>query len=174
MPDSSWGLRLSDAERQAAVDQLGEQFAVGRLTREEFDERSDAVWSAKTQGDLSPLFADLPARAPRAASGPSRGAPGGGRARPFIGVRRVLVPLFVVLLVLTVITHLPLVLIAVGVWFFVGHRRWHQHHEAWDRGWHGGATGLMPPVVGRPTMRWPPLPPATGLRNPPDGKVRSH
>jgi hypothetical protein len=30
-------LRLSDAERQAAVDQLGEQFAVGRLNREEFD-----------------------------------------------------------------------------------------------------------------------------------------
>ena len=140
MPEPSlWGLRLSDAERQAAVEQLGEQFAVGRLTREEYDERSDAVWSAKTQGDLSPIFADLPTGAPPAASGPQRGAP--GRFRPPIGLRRVLVPLFVVLLVLTVITHLPLVLIAVGVWFLVGHRRWHRHHEAWDRSWHGGATG---------------------------------
>jgi uncharacterized membrane protein len=134
-------LRLSDAERQAAVDQLGEQFAVGRLTREEFDERSDAVWSAKTQGDLSPIFADLPAQAPRAASGPQRGASGRPGPRSLIHLRRVLVPLFVVLLVLTVITHLPLILIAVGVWFLIGRRRWHHHHGGWDRGWHGGATG---------------------------------
>jgi uncharacterized membrane protein len=135
-------LRLSDAERQAAVDQLGEQFAVGRLTREEFDERSDAVWSAKTHGDLSPVFADLPPQAPQAASGPQRGASGRPGTRSLAGLRRVLVPLFVVLLVLTVITHLPLVLIAVGVWFLVGHRRWHHHHRGpWDRGWHGGATG---------------------------------
>jgi uncharacterized membrane protein len=140
MNDSSRGLRLSDAERQTAVDQLGEQFAVGRLTREEFDERSDAVWSAKTQGDLFPVFADLPAVAPRTASGPPRGARRGvGAGLP--GVRRLLVPLFAVLLVLTVITHLPLVLIAVGAWFFVGHRRRHHHHGGWDRRWDGGAAG---------------------------------
>jgi uncharacterized membrane protein len=143
MTESSRGLRLSDAERQTAVDQLGEQFAVGRLTREEFDERSDAVWSAKTHGDLFPVFADLPAQAPRAASGPRRGGPGSARGvgRGLPGVRRLLVPLFVVLLVLTVITHLPLVLIAVGAWFFVGHRRWHHHHGGWDRDWHVGRTG---------------------------------
>src|ERR1700712_851242 len=99
MTESSRGLRLSDAERQSAVDQLGEQFAVGRLTREEFDERSDAVWSAKTQGDLSPLFADLPARAPGATSAPPRVVRGESRARSLTGVRRVLVPLFVVLVV---------------------------------------------------------------------------
>jgi len=57
-------LRISDADREAAVDLLGEQYAVGRLTREEFDERSDAVWSAKTQGDLAPIFVDLPVRSP--------------------------------------------------------------------------------------------------------------
>jgi uncharacterized membrane protein len=141
MPQPLRGLRLSDAERQAAVDQLGEQFAVGRLTREEFDERSDAVWSAKTHGDLSPVFADLPALAPQAASGPQRGASGRSGTRSRAGLRRVLVPLFVVLLVLTVITHLPLVLIAVGVWFLFGRRRWHHHHGGWDNGWHGGATG---------------------------------
>jgi uncharacterized membrane protein len=140
MTESSRGLRLSDAERQTAVDQLGEQFAVGRLTREEFDERSDAVWSAKSQGDLLPVFADLPAQAPRVASGPQRGGPGGvGVGLPRL--RRLLVPLFAVLLVLTVITHLPLVLIAVGAWFFVGHRRWHHHHGGWDREWRGGTTG---------------------------------
>ena len=53
-------LRIGDAEREASVAALGEHFAQGRLTREEYDERSDAVWSARTRGDLVPVFADLP------------------------------------------------------------------------------------------------------------------
>ena len=57
-------LRISDADRAAAVDLLSEQYAEGRLTRDEFDERSDAVWSAKTRGDLAPVFVDLPVRSP--------------------------------------------------------------------------------------------------------------
>ena len=72
-------LRISDADRQAAVDLLGEQYAVGRLTRDEFDERSDAVWSAKTQGDLAPVFADLPVQLRR---------PGGRRVGHPHGCRR--------------------------------------------------------------------------------------
>jgi uncharacterized membrane protein len=118
-------LRLGDAERQQALDALGEHFAQGRLTREELDERSDAVWSAKTHGDLSPLFADLPVgRAPRPERSRMQGRPG---PRPFPGpfLRPLLVPLFVVLVVLTVLTHLPLVLLAVALWFVLGHRRWH-------------------------------------------------
>ena len=76
-------LRISDADRQAAVDLLSEQYAVGRLTRDEFDERSDAVWSAKTQGDLAPVFADLP-RTPQQdepAAAPASGR-GAAPARP--------------------------------------------------------------------------------------------
>jgi len=57
-------LRLSDADREAATGLLSEQYAVGRLNKDEFDERSDAVWSAKTRGDLAPVFADLPVRSP--------------------------------------------------------------------------------------------------------------
>ena len=53
-------LRLSDADREAAMDLLSEQYSVGRLTKDEFDERSDAVWSARTEGDLAPVFVDLP------------------------------------------------------------------------------------------------------------------
>ena len=134
MTDSSWwGLRLSDADRQAAVDLLSEQYAQGRLTRDELDERSDAVWSAKIHGDLSPLFADLPAGTSRTAAWPSGRVPAReSRFGPLSGVRRVLVPLLVVLVVLTVLTHLPLILIAVAVWFLlfrVRGRRWH-HHSA--------------------------------------------
>ena len=46
-------LRISDADRESAVDLLGEQYVLGRLTREEFDERSDVVWSARTRA-ISP------------------------------------------------------------------------------------------------------------------------
>ena len=35
-------LRIGDAEREAAVTALGEHYAAGRLTKEEYDERADA------------------------------------------------------------------------------------------------------------------------------------
>jgi hypothetical protein len=41
-------LRISDTDREAAMDLLSEQYSVGRLTKDEFDERSDAVWSARS------------------------------------------------------------------------------------------------------------------------------
>src|SRR5579863_3940171 len=53
-------LRVSDAERQAVTDRLSEHFAAGRLDQAEFDERTSQAMNAKTRGDLSGLFADLP------------------------------------------------------------------------------------------------------------------
>jgi len=53
-------LRIGDAEREAAASALGEHFASGRVTREEYDERSDRVWAARTNSDLTPLLVDLP------------------------------------------------------------------------------------------------------------------
>jgi len=120
-------LRLSDADREAAVALLGEQYAVGRLTKDELDERSDAVWSAKTKGDLAPVFADLPTRssAPVRASGrpPRRGRP---RGAPFVA-------LVFVLVAITVVTHLPFVLLAVTLWLVFGRchtARWSGHRSA--------------------------------------------
>ena len=75
MVEPSWGLRLGDADRQQALEVLGEHYAQGRLDRDELDERSDAVWTAKTHGDLSPLFADLPGSA--AGSSPPLSVSGG-------------------------------------------------------------------------------------------------
>ena len=109
-------LRLSDADRESAMDLLSEHYAIGRLTKDEFDERSDAVWSAKTQGDLAPVFVDLPVRS-QALATPMRGR----RSRRGFPVP--IVPILIVLIAFTVVTHLPFVLIAVGLWFFLG--RWH-------------------------------------------------
>jgi hypothetical protein len=55
-------LRIGDAERDAAAAALGEHYAAGRLTKDEHDERIDQVWAAKYDGDLAPVFADLPGR----------------------------------------------------------------------------------------------------------------
>ncbi len=53
-------LRIGDAERDRAITELGEHFAAGRLRQEEFDERSARALEARVQGDLQPLFVDLP------------------------------------------------------------------------------------------------------------------
>ncbi len=64
-------MRASDADRDSAAAVLGSAMAAGRLTTTEYAERLDAVYAAKTLGDLAPLTADLPADAtntgPRAA-----------------------------------------------------------------------------------------------------------
>ena len=89
-------LRISDADRAQALDLLSEQYAQGRLDKDEFDERSDAIWSAKTQGDLAPVFADLPWRSPEVPVRTSgRGRQWGPRWAP------PLLPLIVVLVLLT-------------------------------------------------------------------------
>jgi hypothetical protein len=59
-PYSDQHLRVSDAERQAVADRLGDHFAEGRLDQAEFDERAACAMSAKTRADLSGLFDDLP------------------------------------------------------------------------------------------------------------------
>jgi hypothetical protein len=53
-------LRVSDADRDRAVSELSEHFQAGRLTSEEFDERSGQALQARTGSDLELLFADLP------------------------------------------------------------------------------------------------------------------
>jgi hypothetical protein len=58
-------LRIGDAEREAAADHLREHFAQGRLTQEEFTERLDAVFAAKTQNQLGAISSDLPHPAAR-------------------------------------------------------------------------------------------------------------
>jgi hypothetical protein len=53
--------RVSDSERQAAVDRLRIAHDEGRLDLEEYDRRLAAAYSSVTYADLDRLFADLPA-----------------------------------------------------------------------------------------------------------------
>lgn len=54
------GLRASDADRDAAAAVVNNALAEGRLTADEHSDRLDAIYAAKTQGELVPLLADLP------------------------------------------------------------------------------------------------------------------
>ena len=47
-------LRIGDADRESVAAELREHFAHGRLTLDEFSQRLDAVFDAKTQRDLPP------------------------------------------------------------------------------------------------------------------------
>jgi hypothetical protein len=63
-------VRASDAERDAAVDQLREAAAEGRLTFEELSDRIEAAAAATTRGELVRLTRDLPAPLPASAAEP--------------------------------------------------------------------------------------------------------
>jgi hypothetical protein len=53
-------LRIGHAEREAAANHLRDNYAQGRLTLDEFNQRLDAVFAATTRGQLDALTADLP------------------------------------------------------------------------------------------------------------------
>ena len=54
-------IRVGDAERSDALDRLGTLFADGYLDVGEFEERTGQAAVARTRGELSLLFDDLPA-----------------------------------------------------------------------------------------------------------------
>ena len=76
--DGDPGLRVSDGEREGAVDLLSEHAAQGRLSVEELDARIEAALAARTRGDLLELTGDLP----RPGSGRSRTPRASGSRRP--------------------------------------------------------------------------------------------
>lgn len=121
-------LRIGDAERDAAVNALGEHYAAGRLTKEEYDERSDRAWAARTSRDLWPLFVDLPSLNPPT----QRGTPVASRPRQRPSLQRPsggscarrgwdipIFPLLLVLVVVLAVVNVPwyVWLLVVWLWF---------------------------------------------------------
>jgi hypothetical protein len=130
-------LRIGDRERDAAVAALGEHYAAGRLTKEEYDERADVAWRARTNADLAPLFVDLPAvqEPKRVTAGPTRerssGAQGPRKSPPVL-------PILLLVVVVAGATGLeiwPFVLLAVvylwlRAWMGVARmRHWAQRQD---------------------------------------------
>jgi hypothetical protein len=55
-------IRASDQERESVVDVLRDAFTDGRLTFDEFEERTASAYAAKTWAQLRELTSDLPAQ----------------------------------------------------------------------------------------------------------------
>ncbi len=73
-------MRASDADRERVADALQRHTAEGRLTLDEFDQRSASAYAARTFGELDAITADLPPLAERT-------APAQGRAASLVGHR---------------------------------------------------------------------------------------
>jgi hypothetical protein len=86
MAASDPNIRASDDDRDRTASLLREHHAVGRLDPEEFNERLDKTFAAKTVGELDELLADLPAidlyRLPDASLKRHRPTPGSSSLLP--------------------------------------------------------------------------------------------
>ena len=68
-------LLVSDADRGRFADVIGDAFAEGRLTRDEYEERLSATMAARTVADLVPVLEGLPPAMAAAALAPLVGGP---------------------------------------------------------------------------------------------------
>jgi hypothetical protein len=71
----SGSMRVSDADRDRAIAELSEHYQAGRITTEEFEDRSGRALQARTTADLADLFTDLPRRQAPTTGAPTTGAP---------------------------------------------------------------------------------------------------
>ena len=133
-------LRISDADRERAMADLARHYTDGRLSHEEYDERLDAIWTARTRADLAMLFEDLPVLTPPAPARPSRSylRPRGRLSLPLP------VPLLVIgaLVAVALVELIPWWVLAIGVWIALAklHRRSPRRAGPWQ---HGGCHGAM-------------------------------
>ena len=68
-------IRASDVDREVVVATLRDAYTAGRLTLEEFDERTSAAYSSKTWGELRKLTEDLPSQPVLGSDVPGRRLP---------------------------------------------------------------------------------------------------
>jgi hypothetical protein len=102
-------LRASDADREATADRLREHHTDGRIDPEEFQERLDRCFAAKTLGELADLTRDLPGE-------PARHRAGGRTSLGLLGGLR-MIPIVPIILAIIAI-HL-IVGVASGLWILI-------------------------------------------------------
>ncbi|MFZ0090302.1 MAG: DUF1707 domain-containing protein [Solirubrobacteraceae bacterium] len=101
-------LRASDADRDATADRLRQHHTDGRIDQDEFQERLDRCFAAKTVGELAELTRDLPDDTARHRAG--------GRTGFGLGCPR-LIPIVPIILAIVAI-HL-IVGVASGLWILI-------------------------------------------------------
>lgn len=145
-------LRISDQNRESALTALGEHMTAGRIDIDEYGERSARITAAKTRGELSEIFADLPSPHPHydeapqaavAASEPEKqpvprrsGSPENwSPAQRFVAAIVPLAFLAAVALIATGTLAWPIIFVPIGLTVF-GKSMWghewnhnHDHHD---------------------------------------------
>jgi hypothetical protein len=120
-------LRASDAEREATADRLRQHHTDGRLDQDEFQERLDKCFAAKTVGELAELTRDLPGDPARAGVGRRRGFGLLGCLR-MIPIVPIILAIIAIHLIVGAVSGLwiliPLFFLARFVFFRGGFRRW--------------------------------------------------
>src|SRR3954463_15856998 len=71
MTDDAPELRASDTDRERVAEVLRDALAEGRLDMEEFEERLEATYKARTYGELTPITRDLPTPAAGTGTAPA-------------------------------------------------------------------------------------------------------
>src|SRR3954451_10430033 len=79
-------MRASDADRERVVAVLQQALADGRITVDEFGERSAVAYAARTHDELAGLTRDLLLPAPLGGAAPDAGAPAPETAPPMLAV----------------------------------------------------------------------------------------
>jgi hypothetical protein len=102
-------LRASDADRDATADRLRQHHTDGRLDQDEFQERLDRCFAAKTVGELVELTRDLP-------DDPTRHRVGGRTGFGLLGYMR-MIPIVPIILAIVAI-HL-IVGVVSGLWILI-------------------------------------------------------
>jgi hypothetical protein len=105
-------LRVSDADRDAVVTELGEHFQAGRLDAAELDDRTGRALRARVRSDLDEVLTDLP-----------RIPPVPGEPQAVARSRSPLVPLLVPVLIAAA-------LVAVTLTAGIAGGGWHHHWAA--------------------------------------------
>jgi Domain of unknown function (DUF1707) len=102
-------LRASDADRDASADRLRQHHTDGRIDQDEFQERLDRCFAAKTVGELAELTRDLP-------DDTARHRPAGRTGFGLLGCLR-MIPIVPIILAIVAI-HL-IVGVASGLWILI-------------------------------------------------------
>jgi len=102
-------LRASDADREATADRLRQHHTDGRLDQDEFQERLERCFAAKTVGELAELTRDMP-------TDPARLGAGGRTGSGLLGGLR-MIPLVPIILAIVAI-HL-IVGVVSGLWILI-------------------------------------------------------
>ena len=115
-------MRAADADRERVADRLRNASAEGRLLTEELEERLEAVFAARTYGDLEAVTKDLPREPSQQRRRPPLQIPWPVAALGFMILMPVVVAVAVAAVVLVASMVVLWTLVAAAAMWIFGHR----------------------------------------------------